>query len=223
MTISDSDTKLLWARAAGICSNPDCRADLTVILTTGDGFNIGEMAHVIARRASGPRGVVGGGPDTYDNLILLCPTCHRTIDKAPSGQYSVEKLHHWKAKHEEKIRSRGSEVRFSSTQALKEYVSRLLLENRSLWKQLGPESLTANGDPGSNLYVVWNYRKLDTIVPNNRRIINAVLANQELLSLAEYELFVSFKTHALAFEDHQFARADAYPLFPGEFAEAFRP
>ncbi len=223
MAISDSDTKLLWARAAGICSNPDCRADLTVILTTGDSFNIGEMAHVMAHRPGGPRGAEGGGPDTYDNLILLCPTCHRRVDKAPPGQYSIEKLHHWKAKHEENIRNLGSELRFSSAQALKNYVSRLLVENRNLWQQLGPESLTANGDPGSNLYIVWNYRKLDTIVPNNRKIMNAILANQDLLTFAEYEVFVSFKTHALAFEDHQFARTDAYPLFPLGFAEAFRP
>ena len=129
----------------------------------------------------------------------------------------------WKAEHEKNIRSLGSELKFSSAQALKNYVSRLLVENRSLWQQLGPKSLTANSDPGSNLYIVWNYRKLDTIVPNNRKIINAILANQDVLTSAEREAFVAFKIHALAFEDHQFERMDAYPLFPVEFAEAFYP
>jgi len=222
MTTSDSDTKLLWGRAAGICSNPDCRADLTVILTETESFNIGEMAHVVARRPGGPRGVKEGGADTYENLILLCPTCHRRIDKAPSGQHPIEKILYWKSQHEENIRKLGSEQRFSSSHALKEYVTRLLAENHSLWQQLGPQSPTANADPGSNLYLVWNYRKLDTILPNNRKIINTVLANQNLLSPAEYKVFVSFKTHALAFEAHQFARTDAYPLFPVEFTEAFR-
>jgi hypothetical protein len=223
MTIPDSDTKLLWGRAAGICSNPDCRTDLTVVLTEGDSFNVGEMAHVIARQPGGARGIHGGGSNTYDNLILLCPTCHRRVDKAPVGIYTTEKLHQWKAQHEENVRKLGSELKFASTQALKDYVTRLLLENRNIWQQLGPHSDTANSDPGSNLYLVWNYRKLDTIVPNNRKIMNAVVANQSLLSLDEYEVFVSFKTHALAFEAHQFARTDAYPLFPIAFAEVFRP
>jgi hypothetical protein len=50
MPISDNDVKLLWGRAAGICSNPTCRADLTVLLDKSNNYNIGEMAHVIAKR-----------------------------------------------------------------------------------------------------------------------------------------------------------------------------
>jgi hypothetical protein len=48
MSISELDIKLLWGRAAGICSNPECQKDLTTLLETGGtGYIIGEMAHVV--------------------------------------------------------------------------------------------------------------------------------------------------------------------------------
>ena len=136
MAISDNDYKLLWGRAAGICSNPACREDLTVLLESTRAYNVGEMAHVIARNAGGPRGVPEGGPDTYANLVLLCPTCHRKVDKAPDGTYTTEIIHAWKAEHEAKIRQLGSNQKFDNNAVLKQYVSRLLIENRVLWKQL---------------------------------------------------------------------------------------
>lgn len=100
MSITSIDEKLLWGRAAGLCSNPKCRDDLTKLVTKG-GYTIGEMAHVIAKKEKGRRGVVGGGSDSYSNLILLCPTCHTHVDKAPEGTYSEELLHSWKAEVEE--------------------------------------------------------------------------------------------------------------------------
>lgn len=220
MTISDNTVKLLWGRAAGTCSNPSCRADLTVLLEDGRGFNVGEMAHVIASSPSGPRGDDNGGSDEYKNLILLCPTCHRTIDKAPEGVYSVELLHQWKQDHETGIRASGAALKFSGPVELKAYVARLLHENRALWATLGPQSLVAQADPGSNMHEVWALRKLDSIVPNNIKIINAIEANVTLLNSAEAALFFQFKIHAQAFERHQYKRLDTYPLFPVEFERA---
>jgi len=221
MAISDADCKLLWGRAAGICSNPACRDDLTVILEGAASYNIGEMAHVIARKPDGPRGQKGGGPDSYANLILLCPTCHTHVDKAPS-EYPEDLLRTWKKDHEAEVRNIGKQKKFESLAELKKFVNRLLVENGAIWKTLGPKS-DAAGDSGSNLYRIWNFRKLDTIIPHNREIINAVEANINLISQDEYEHFVSFKNHALAFEKHQYNRLDTYPLFPGSFEERFRP
>jgi hypothetical protein len=221
MTISDVDCKLLWARAAGICSNPGCRQDLTAILDGSASYNIGEMAHIIAKRPMGPRGRKDiDGLNTYHNLILLCPTCHTRADKAPK-EYPQELLKRWKENHEDQIRVRGAEVRFKSPESLKKAIGRLLLENRSLWVTFGPRSDAAVSDPGSNLYTVWDLRKLDTILPNNHRIINLVQANAHLLSEIQYNSFVKFKAHASAFEQHQFGRLDTYPLFPGESERDF--
>lgn len=220
MPISDSDYKILWGRAAGICSSPSCRKDLTVILTGVDSYNIGEMAHIIARSPTGPRATGASGSDSYENLILLCPTCHTAVDKAPA-QYPEPLLRRWKNDHEKDIRNRGLGRKFDHIATLKNEVRRLLAENHAVWRTLGPKSDAAISDPGSNLYVIWNRRKLDTIVPNNRQIINLVEGNASLLSASDYAPFLDFKLHAEAYEAHQLDRLDSYPLFPASFAEAF--
>ncbi len=220
MAISDNTVKLLWGRAAGICSNPGCRTDLTILLKGGRGFNVGEMAHVIASSPTGPRGVVTGGSDEYDNLVLLCPTCHRRVDKAPRGSFPSEMLHQWKQDHEKIVRTNGIALKFQSSADLKAYVALLLCENKAFWSSLGPKSSVALADPGSNLHEVWALRKLDIIVPNNIKIINAVEANLTLLNTTETASFFAFKIHAQSFEQHQYKRLDSYPLFPVDFERA---
>jgi hypothetical protein len=222
MAISDNNSKVLWGRAAGICTNPGCREDLTVLIEGYRSFNVGEMAHVIAKSPEGPRGESGGGSDEYDNLVLLCPTCHRKVDKAPEGMYPPESLHRWKIDHERTIRASGSNQVFSSVKELKTFVVRALAENSALWSSIGPKSETATTNPGSNLHEAWTLRKLDTIVPNNTKIVNAVEANINLLSEDEMLAFFEFKSHATAWERHQYQRLDAYPQFPTQFAELMR-
>lgn len=217
MSISDNTAKILWGRAAGICSNPSCREDLTVLIKGNCNFNVGEMAHVVARSPDGPRGESGGGSDEYENLVLLCPTCHRTVDKAPSGVYPAAMLHRWKVEHERAIRVSGSNLIFNSVRELKAFVVGILAENKALWRSIGPHSESATTNPGSNLHEVWTLRKLDTIVPNNAKIVNAVNANIAFLTSEETAAFLDFKIHAGAFERHQYQRLDIYPTFPAHF------
>jgi HNH endonuclease len=222
MSISELDIKLLWGRAAGICSNPQCQKDLTIMLEHGGtGYIIGEMAHVIAKKPLGPRGRAEGGSDSYQNLLLLCPSCHRMIDKAPEGEFPEDMLFQWKTSHEDRIRTLGKQVIFAARCDLWVAIRRLLTENRILWRDLGPQSLAARTDPGSNLYMQWNLRKLDTVIPNNTKIINYIESNEEYLEHEEFELFVVFKGHAKAFEAHQYNRLDVYPQFPPEFGRIF--
>ena len=77
MTISSKDIKKLWGLAAGRCSCPGCSEACIKFFRDGDPTVIGEMAHVVAKKPGGPRGVVSGGDDTYENLVLLCPTQDR--------------------------------------------------------------------------------------------------------------------------------------------------
>lgn len=72
------------------------------------------MAHIIANKPDGPRGVAGGGDDTYDNFILLCPTHHKKIDKSPEGTFMVEEIHRWKAEHETAIEAAFAVQKFES-------------------------------------------------------------------------------------------------------------
>jgi hypothetical protein len=103
MALSDTDSKLLWARAGGICSFPECRENLVKFSKARQNlFHIGEGAHMIARRIGGPRGESKVGRarrDSYENHILLCPKCHTLIDKAPAD-YPVAVLKRLKLHHE---------------------------------------------------------------------------------------------------------------------------
>jgi hypothetical protein len=103
MSISQKDIKLLWGRAASRCAFANCKTLLTQdSQATSIGFPIGEQAHIVAKEVDGPRGHSCLSPDSrdsYDNLILLCPTHHTIIDKNPED-FSVNKLHDLKRDHE---------------------------------------------------------------------------------------------------------------------------
>ncbi len=129
MAISDTDIKKLWGLAAGRCASPGCNLDCIQFLDPKDPTVIGEMAHVIAKKPHGPRGRPAGGLDTYENLILLCPTHHRTVDKAPEGKFPEAMLHQWKKDHEARIASLLRGVKFSTKEACCDAITRLLIEN----------------------------------------------------------------------------------------------
>lgn len=219
MAISAPDIKKLWGLAAGRCSAPGCDEECIRFLSQTDPTVIGEMAHVIAQSATGPRGDGTGGDDTYENLILLCPTHHREIDKAPEGVFPAEVLYAWKEKHEKQVASLFEGRTFEKLADLARHVKRLLIQNKKIWMQFGPESLTAKNNPVSSAYEIWVLRKLDTIVPNNREIINIVEANANLFSLAEYEACCQFIEHARGFERNCYIRTEDVPKFPSSFEE----
>ncbi|MCA0046667.1 HNH endonuclease [Mesorhizobium sp. B283B1A] len=220
MPIALPDTKILWGRAGGKCSNPKCRADLTKVVDGVPTFHIGEMAHVIAHSADGPRGQAEGGLDTYENLVLLCPNCHTAVDKAPAA-YSEDLLRGWKNGREEEVEQAGRNVRFENFDELRNYIGLLLAENHGIFSEVGPNSPIANEDPGSDAVEIWTARILDTILPNNIKILNSIGGNISLLSKEDVIAFLAFKKHALAYEQQQFGRTEFYPKFPSIFSERF--
>lgn len=185
MTVKSRDIKLLWGLAAGKCSYPECHTDCVDFLTGGP-IVIGEMAHVIARQPGGPRGESNAGEDTYENLILLCPTHHTEIDKAPADNFPSELLLDWKRQHEGRIRELLSSPNFLSMKDIATYIQRLLIENFMVWKTYGPESEEAKRNPTSNASEMWTYRKLVTIVPNNRKIVKSLQSHSHLFDANTY-------------------------------------
>lgn len=217
MAISEKDIKKLWGLAAGRCSCPGCEHECIRFLDSADPTVIGEMAHVIAKKPDGPRGHAGGGEDTYENLILLCPTHHAEIDKAPEGAFSVELIHKWKRTHEERVRNSFLSPKFADRYSLGSAIKRLLLENKAAWQQYGPECTEAQRNPMSNLADIWQLRKLDTVVPNNRRIIRLIEQNKDLIDINDYAHCVAFVEHAEGFERNCYTRTEGVSRFPVEF------
>lgn len=219
MAISEKDVKKLWGLAAGRCSRPGCEVECIRFLASDDPTVIGEMAHVIAKKPDGPRGRAAGGEDTYDNLVLLCPTHHTEVDKAPDGVFTVEMLHGWKVAHEERVKNSFLSPKYADRQRLASAIKRLLIENKAAWKQYGPESLEATRNPMSNLAEVWKLRKLDAVVPNNRRILHMIEQNRDLIDVGDYHYCVEFMEHAKGFERNCYVRTEGVPRFPVAFEE----
>jgi len=111
MAISERTAKILWGRAGAICSFPECHQELVVDRTAGDpDAVIGEMAHIVAHSADGPRGqypAQGGDRDGVENLLLLCPKHHIVIDQQPT-KYSTAVLYELKQRHELWVREQLS-------------------------------------------------------------------------------------------------------------------
>jgi len=107
MAISLRTAKMLWGRAAGRCSMPQCRRPLVIDSTETDNEAlIGEMCHMVAESEDGPRGQSPLTPeerDQYGNLILLCRNHHGEIDGQPAT-FPVERLEAIKADHERWVR-----------------------------------------------------------------------------------------------------------------------
>ncbi|CAK1718014.1 HNH nuclease domain-containing protein [Vibrio crassostreae] len=99
MSISNPELKKLYGLAAGRCG-------ICKINVFDNDVHIGEMAHIIAKKAKGARGGtnLSGDRNGYDNLILLCANHHTEVDQNPDF-YTVEKLHRIKAEHETSVNS----------------------------------------------------------------------------------------------------------------------
>jgi hypothetical protein len=221
MAISEATIKQLWGAAAGRCAYPGCQVECLSFLGTNAPVVIGEMAHVIAKSTGGPRGGKVAGSDEYPNLVLLCPTHHTLVDKAPEGQFPVEELHRWKQVHEENVRRSLQSPHFDDRASLDAYVKPFLLENHACWRTYGPEGTVADRNANSSTGLVWPYRKLALIIPNNRRIINAVIGARHLLTTEEYLIFCEFQEHAEGFELAAREPIEDIPRFPQPFGEIF--
>ena len=99
---------MLWGRAGGHCSFPECRRNLIFDASeTDDESLIGDIAHIVAESNDGPR---GKSPLTeeerrkFSNLILLCKVHHKLVDDQ-FNKFTVESLQKMKSEHESWVKS----------------------------------------------------------------------------------------------------------------------
>lgn len=115
MAIPLKDQKILWAKAAGRCSMPECRKKLVVGASDclpSKNLLIGENCHIVAESEDGPRGksiLTEEERNRYSNLILMCANHHIVIDNDPCN-WPVEKLHQIKSDHELWIETQLTEI-----------------------------------------------------------------------------------------------------------------
>lgn len=95
---SDKTVKKLFALSRNRCAYPKC--DTPIVHPSGT--VVGEVCHIKAQNAGGPRFDPRQSEDerhAFENLILLCSVHHRVVDDQ-SRTYSVELLSEMKEMHE---------------------------------------------------------------------------------------------------------------------------
>lgn len=219
MAVSKRTKRLLWSRSGGYCQNPACNCELFAFFENGAVSSQGELAHVIGQSARGPRGQCGLAVekrDEYQNIILLCPTCHTLADKNPK-QFSAKMLHEWKRCHEEKIQQSFMVPIYDTRESLRTIVYAALRRNRAVFRQYGPHS-GHSVNSLSDAAAAWRRYVFSDIIPNNRRVAELLNANEHLLSESEKNLLDEFVLHQQAFEYNHVSgdKTSAAPTFPDE-------
>lgn len=185
-----------------------------------------QLAHIIAQSRQGPR---GSDPlplevrNDGSNIVLLCPTCHAIVDDLNASDiFTPDLLHEWKRNHERRVRHGAAIPTYEQRAELDHAVSALLDENHGIWRNLGPES-EAGQDPVGEGAQNWREQVLAVIIPNNRRILEFVDANRNLLTKEELATVEDFRVHAATLDLNYNSgrwRAGA-PRFPEQFPELF--
>ncbi|MFB9415603.1 hypothetical protein [Dactylosporangium matsuzakiense] len=110
-SIPERVRRALYGLSRGQCYAPECDEPV-VVLDGGEPVFVGEVAHIVAAVASGPRGGVDvPDRDAFENLLILCGRHHKIIDDVRTrDRYPVEVLREWKAKREAEIDTATREV-----------------------------------------------------------------------------------------------------------------
>ncbi|MBI1325582.1 nucleotidyltransferase domain-containing protein [bacterium] len=222
-SIPVNTARLLWAQCGGFCQNPKCNKSLFIAVAEGS-VSIANVAHIIGHGTSGPRSdhelAEYIDKDGMTNLIMLCLECHKLVDELEKA-FSVEEMQSWKASHAGKIRSLFSIPNIKDEKVLLAEVNDLLEENSAIFRECGPYSANVLGGLGGDGLNIWKKRCLDTILPNNQRII-ALIENNKRNFQYPWEVYpkmLEYKIHADAFHDNCLInqKVNDYKLFPKSF------
>ncbi|MEQ9370845.1 MAG: hypothetical protein RIG63_17740 [Coleofasciculus chthonoplastes F3-SA18-01] len=213
----------LWAQCGGFCQNQNCNKYLFARVED-DVVSLANVAHIIGHGKNGPRSehelAEYIDKDGMANLIMLCLECHKIVDELES-KFSVEEMQTWKAAHELKINSLFDFPQICDERKLIEQVNDLLIENKIIFEEYGPFSNQALRGTSGDALTLWRRRCLDTILPNNQRIIGLIEANKRNFPYPweVYRQMMGYKLHADSFRDNCLLekKVNDYKLFPREF------
>ncbi len=191
----------LFAESMGRCMNPSCRQDLF-----RENSDVSEKAHIDPYCKT--------ADNSFENLVLLCPSCHRDFDK--NHAFTPEEVLDWK-----KIRNIELEKIFSKKydtfEELEKEVAPLLMENKTIYENY---YLKDNRE-------LWNKFEAK-ILSNNRKLKMLFSSNLNLIQRHKEESYSnlayiqSFIAHVEEFEE---TRTDEEKireiLFPTEINSMF--
>lgn len=188
----------LFAAASGHCQKPDCLDALFPVEMGGD-KHIAEMAHVIPHGDAGPRfedrPAGDFDADSFENLILLCPTCHTKIDKDPEA-YPRNVLLDWKRSHLANLALKQGIRSYDERAQVRDAVIGILAENRAIWERYAPvDGSKFEYDPESEAAAAWSQRMRSVILPNHYRVQAIIEANLKLATDEERRAFADYQEH----------------------------
>jgi HNH endonuclease len=99
----------LYVLSGNQCANPRC----TTVLINANGTLVADVCHIKAEKPGGPRFDKKLSPERRRapaNLILLCSTCHKLVDREPQ-KYTVAVLTKWKRDREDRFAAVGDTLR----------------------------------------------------------------------------------------------------------------
>lgn len=181
--LQDQDRQL-FAESAGTCLL--CNA-LLFSPTAADmdraprSISIAERAHIVAHSDRGPRADVSlpeaerGDPA---NIVLLCPTCHTKVDKAPD-LFPAEDLLARKVSRAAAVARVGGTPVFRSRDEARAAVETILAQNKLIFSEYGPDPVYGSL-PTVEESERWRRHVLDDIVPGNDLIVAIVEMNATL-------------------------------------------
>lgn len=190
----------LFADSAGHCQKPDCLKYLFIDIGEKD-LNVAEVAHICAAADGGPRAnskMSAADRGSYENLVLLCPTCHTIVDKAPD-KFSDEELRLWKSTHRDRIKEVFQFVEYSTRSQVRKKIEPLLAQNLEIFNSCGPSDIHVE-NPESPFAPVWKKKLLTQILPNNRAILMTLDANRGHLSADELSTLEKYRQHVIDLE-----------------------
>ncbi len=208
-------TKLrLFADSGGFCQKPDCLTEL-FLEEGGRDLHIAEMAHIFSAMDRGPRAkpsMSQAERGAYENLLLLCPTCHTIVDKAAQAfpDYLISR---WKQEHKNRIAAAFGAVTYSTRSAAHAAIKPLLLENRTIFRDYGPLN-DYRHNPESEQAAIWSRKVLSKILPNNRKLLAILDANRQHLGPSEQQAFEEFRQHVDDLESSHIGGGPSGKTFP---------
>ncbi|TCV09913.1 HNH endonuclease [Vibrio crassostreae] len=219
-------TKLrLFSESAGYCQRPECLDPLFPPELNGI-KHIAEIAHVLPHGKAGPRSEEVTeeefDPDSFDNLILLCPSCHTIIDKNPEA-YPRSSLLAWKREHLVNLALKQGIRSYDNRAEARAAIATRLSENKAIWEKLAPiDGAEFEYDPESEVAELWSQRMRSIILPNNYHTQSILETNAHHMTKEEMATFSEFKEHVRGLTDRHICGASAQTIrFPQKMESIF--